>query len=123
MALQTTLGSIEVDGVKVFYRTAGAPTAPVLLLLHGFPASSFQFRNLISLLAHRFRLVAPDLPGFGFTVVPEDRKYQYTFDNIATTIQAFVDALGLKKFAVYMFDYGVSLTALHYADKPAHCVF
>jgi pimeloyl-ACP methyl ester carboxylesterase len=107
MSPQVSLSTVEVDGVKVFYRSAGAPSAPALLLLHGFPASSFQFRNLIPLLAHRYRVIAPDLPGYGFTVVPEGRQYKYTFDNIATTIQAFVDALELKKFAIYVFDYGV----------------
>jgi pimeloyl-ACP methyl ester carboxylesterase len=105
---QVQLNSIKVDGVNVFYRSAGPPTAPVLLLLHGFPASSFQFRELIPLLASKFRILAPDLPGFGFTEVPAERKYQYTFDSLSLTIEAFLDALHVGKFAVYIFDYGVS---------------
>jgi pimeloyl-ACP methyl ester carboxylesterase len=102
---------IEADGVRVFYRTAGPSTAaaqdaPVLLLLHGFPASSFQYRDLIPLLADRYRVIAPDLPGFGFTEVPSDRHYQYTFDSLARTILAFTEVLGLTHFALYVFDYG-----------------
>ena len=104
---QVTLSTITVDGLDVFYRSAGAETSPILLLLHGFPSSSFQFRNLIPLLAHKYRVIAPDLPGFGFTDVPEERKYEYTFDSIAGTVEAFVDALKLEKFAIYIFDYGV----------------
>ena len=104
------LNTIEADGVKVFYRSAGPPTAPVLLLLHGFPSSSFQYRELIPLLAPKFRVLAPDLPGFGFTEVPAERKYQYTFDNISLTIEAFLGALKVDKFAVYIFDYGVRIT-------------
>lgn len=98
--------AVKVDGVNVFYRSAGAASAPVVLLLHGFPASSFQFRNLIPLLAPNYRVIAPDYPGFGFTNVPEERNYVYTFDNLAKTIQAFINTLDLKKFAIYVFDYG-----------------
>jgi len=97
---------IEADGVRVFYREAGDPTAPVVLLLHGFPASSFQYRDLIPRLADRYRVIAPDLPGFGFTEVPAQRGYVYTFDALAKTIEAFTDALDLKKYALYIFDYG-----------------
>jgi pimeloyl-ACP methyl ester carboxylesterase len=97
---------IEVDGVRVFYREAGDPNAPVVLLLHGFPASSFQYRELIPRLADRYRVIAPDLPGFGFTEVPAERNYVYTFDALAKTIEAFVEALNLKKYALYIFDYG-----------------
>ena len=94
------------DGISVFYREAGSPSASHVLLLHGFPSSSFQFRDLIPRLAEKYHVIAPDLPGFGFTVVPESRRYQYTFDNIAKTIGAFVDALKLDKYAIYIFDYG-----------------
>ena len=112
------LNTIEADGVKVFYRSAGPPTAPVLLLLHGFPTSSFQYRELIPLLAPKFRVLAPDLPGFGFTEVPAERKYQYTFDNLSLTIEAFLDALKVEKFAVYIFDYGVRTSlSLNDADN------
>lgn len=98
--------SVEADGVKVFYREAGAADAPVLLLLHGFPSSSHQFRDLIPLLADKYRLIAPDLPGFGFTEVPAQRNYVYTFDALGETVRQFVDVLGLKRYAMYVFDYG-----------------
>ncbi|MGJ7518355.1 alpha/beta fold hydrolase [Pseudomonas baetica] len=97
---------VEADGVRVFYREAGAADAPVLLLLHGFPSSSHQFRDLIPLLADKYRLIAPDLPGFGFTQVPAERNYVYTFDALGKTLEAFVDALDLKRYALYFFDYG-----------------
>jgi pimeloyl-ACP methyl ester carboxylesterase len=97
---------VDADGVRVFYREAGDPNAPVVLLLHGFPASSFQYRELIPRLADRYRVIAPDLPGFGFTEVPAARNYVYTFDALAKTIEAFTDALHLTKYALYIFDYG-----------------
>ena len=102
----TSVHKIKADEVEVFYRAAGDPNAPVVLLLHGFPASSFMFRELIPRLADQFRVIAPDLPGFGFTEVPEKRKYTYSFDALARTIEAFTDALGLKHYAIYVFDYG-----------------
>src|SRR5664279_6569018 len=91
----TSIHRIEADGVKVFYREAGQVDAPVVLLLHGFPTSSFQYRELIPLLADKYRVVAPDLPGFGFTEVPAERGYTYTFDALARTILAFTHALKL----------------------------
>ncbi len=97
---------VHADGVRIFLREAGSPTAPVLLLLHGFPTSSFQYRELMPLLADHFRVIAPDLPGFGYTEVPEERNYSYTFDAIAKTIQAFTEELKLDGYAVYVFDYG-----------------
>lgn len=97
---------IEADGVRVFYREAGDPSAPVMLLLHGFPSSSHMFRDLIPLLAAHYRVIAPDLPGFGFTEVPEARGYSYSFDNLAITMEHFVDALKLTRYALYVFDYG-----------------
>jgi pimeloyl-ACP methyl ester carboxylesterase len=97
---------IEVDGVTVFYREAGPADAPPVLLLHGFPTSSFQYRELIPRLADRYRVIALDLPGFGFTEVPEKRHYKYTFDALANTMLAFTDALQLKSYALYVFDYG-----------------
>jgi pimeloyl-ACP methyl ester carboxylesterase len=102
----TSIHNIEADGVNVFYRAAGEPSAPVVLLLHGFPTSSFMFRELIPRLADQFRVIAPDLPGFGFTEVPEERKYTYSFDALARTIEAFTNALGLNRYAIYVFDYG-----------------
>jgi pimeloyl-ACP methyl ester carboxylesterase len=102
----TSIHKVEADGVNVFYRAAGDPSAPVVLLLHGFPTSSFMFRELIPRLADQFRVIAPDLPGFGFTEVPEERKYTYSFDALARTIEAFTNALGLNRYAIYVFDYG-----------------
>jgi pimeloyl-ACP methyl ester carboxylesterase len=95
-----------VDGMKLFYREAGDPEHPTLLLLHGFPSSSHQFRNLIPLLADRFRIVAPDLPGFGFSDAPDRTAFKYTFDNLAKTIEGLTDTIGLRRYAIYVFDYG-----------------
>src|SRR6202008_2059156 len=102
----TSIRRVEADGLRVFYREAGDPQAPVVLLLHGFPASSFMYRELIPRLADRYRVIAPDLPGFGFTDVPPGRKYKYSFDALARTLLAFTDALQLKRYALYVFDYG-----------------
>ncbi len=102
----TSVHHVNADGVTVFYREAGATNAPVLLLLHGFPTSSFQFRELIPSLADRYRVIALDYPGFGFTEVPEQRRYKYSFDALANTVLAFTDALQLKRYALYVFDYG-----------------
>jgi pimeloyl-ACP methyl ester carboxylesterase len=102
----TSIHQVNADGVKVFYRAAGDPGAPVVLLLHGFPTSSFMFRELIPRLADRYRVIAPDLPGFGFTEVPAERKYNYAFESLAVTIDAFTRALGLNRYAMYVFDYG-----------------
>jgi pimeloyl-ACP methyl ester carboxylesterase len=102
----TSIRRVEADGVTVFYREAGPANSPVVLLLHGFPTSSFQYRDLIPRLADRYRVIAPDLPGFGFTEVPEQRRYKYSFDALANTVLAFTDALQLKSYALYVFDYG-----------------
>jgi pimeloyl-ACP methyl ester carboxylesterase len=104
--VRASFHSVEADGVRVFYREAGPADAPVLLLLHGYPASSHMFRELIPRMATNYRVIAPDLPGFGFTTVPAERNYKYSFDALARTMEAFVDALGLKKYALYIFDYG-----------------
>src|SRR5215510_15076377 len=103
---RTSIHTAEADGIRVFYRAAGDTTAPVVLLLHGFPASSFMFRELIPRLADHYRVIAPDLPGFGFTEVPAERKYAYSFDGLAVTIAAFTQALRIDRFALYVFDYG-----------------
>ena len=102
----TSIRTVDVDGVRLFYREAGPPDGPVVLLLHGFPASSFMFRELIPRLADRYRVIAPDLPGFGFTEVPATRSYPYSFDALARTIEAFTEALHLARYALYVFDYG-----------------
>jgi pimeloyl-ACP methyl ester carboxylesterase len=95
-----------VDGIKVFYREAGSPQAPAILLLHGFPTSSHMFRNLIPLLADRYRVVVPDLPGFGFSDGPDRTQFKYTFENLAKVIDGFTHAAGLDRYAIYIFDYG-----------------
>jgi pimeloyl-ACP methyl ester carboxylesterase len=102
----TSVHRAKADGVDVFYRAAGNSNSPVVLLLHGFPTSSFMFRELIPRLADDYRVIAPDLPGFGFTAVPAQREYIYSFDRLAATLNAFVQALKIRRFALYVFDYG-----------------
>ena len=97
---------VDVDGFTVAYREAGAPDAPVILLLHGFPSAGHMFRDLIPLLADRYRLVAPDLPGFGQSDLPPHTEFAYSFDNIAGVVDRFTEVIGLKRYAVYVFDYG-----------------
>jgi pimeloyl-ACP methyl ester carboxylesterase len=92
--------------MRIFYREAGAAGAPALLLLHGFPSASHMFRDLIPLLADRFHIVAPDLPGFGQSDMPARENFDYTFDNIARVIDRFTEVIGLNRFAIYVFDYG-----------------
>ena len=108
----------SVEGLDVFYREAGPPEAPVILLLHGFPASSHMFRNLILLLADRFRLVAPDLPGFGQTTMPPREAFAYTFENLARVIGRFTEVIGLDCFALYIFDYGAPIGLRLALTKP-----
>jgi pimeloyl-ACP methyl ester carboxylesterase len=96
----------DVDGFNVFYRDAGRTDAPALLLLHGFPSAGHMFRNLIPSLADRFRLVAPDLPGFGQSDMPPRDKFSYTFARLAEVIERFTEVIGLDRFAIYAFDYG-----------------
>ena len=96
----------EVDGLKIFYREAGPADAPTLLLLHGFPSAGHMFRDLIPLLAERFHLVAPDLPGFGQSDMPSRDSFKYTFDNLAEAISRFTEVIGQRRFAIYIFDYG-----------------
>ncbi len=96
----------QVGDVEVFYREAGPKDAPVILLLHGFPTSSHMFRQLMPLLSQDYRLIAPDLPGFGQTKSPPRGQFNYTFDNLAKVTEGFIDALGLTRFVMYIFDYG-----------------
>lgn len=97
---------VEVDGLSLFYREAGPADGPVLLLLHGFPSSSHMFRDLIPKLADRFRVIAPDLPGFGQSAMPPRNVFGYTFDRLADVIGRFTEVLGLARFSMYVFDYG-----------------
>jgi pimeloyl-ACP methyl ester carboxylesterase len=99
----------NVEGLKVFYREGGSSAAPKLLLLHGFPSASHMFRNLIPRLADRIHIVAPDLPGFGQSDMPARSEFNYTFDNMAGTIDRFADVVGLDRFAMYVFDYGAPI--------------
>jgi pimeloyl-ACP methyl ester carboxylesterase len=98
--------TVKSDGIKVFYREDGDPKAPTLLLLHGFPSSSHMYRNLMPLLADRYHVVAPDLPGFGFSDVPDRAQFQYTFANLTKSVDGFTRAVGVERYALYVFDYG-----------------
>jgi pimeloyl-ACP methyl ester carboxylesterase len=95
-----------VDGSKIFYREAGPKTAPTILLLHGFPTSSHMFRNLIPALADRYHVIAPDLPGFGFSDAPDRNRFRYTFERLAKVIDKFTQTIGLERYGIYVFDYG-----------------
>ena len=97
---------VIVDGNRVFYREAGPKDAPAILLLHGFPTSSHMFRDLIPALADRYHVVAPDLPGFGFSDAPDPKQFRYTFDHLSDLIGRFIEAIGLGRYAIYVFDYG-----------------
>ena len=102
----TTYNYATVRGRKIFYREAGNKDAPTILLLHGFPSSSHMFRNLIPKLVDQYHVVAPDLPGFGFSDSPPRSEFKYTFENLANVIATFTEKVGLKRFAIYIFDYG-----------------
>lgn len=102
----TSYRSTDVNGLTVFYREAGPADAPVLLLLHGFPSAGHMFRDLIPRLADRFRVVAPDLPGFGQSDMPPREAFAYTFDALADVVEGFTQAIGLDRYALYVFDYG-----------------
>jgi pimeloyl-ACP methyl ester carboxylesterase len=106
---QTLHKTIDIGGVKIFYREAGPVDAPTILLLHGFPTSSHMFRNLIPALADRYHLIAPDYPGFGNSDQPAMDKFDYTFDNMAVVMGKLVDKLGVKKYSVYLMDYGAPI--------------
>lgn len=101
--------TVKIGGLDIFYREAGRPDAPAILLLHGFPTSSHMFRHLIPALADRFRVVAPDYPGFGFSSFPSRTSFEYSFANLADIVVAFTDAVGLKTYALYIQDYGAPI--------------
>ena len=101
-----TFQTAAVGDQQVFYREAGPKDGSILLLLHGFPSSSHMFRNLIPVLADTYRVIAPDLPGFGFSDVPDRAVFDYTFENLTNVIERFTETLGLDQYAIYVFDYG-----------------
>jgi pimeloyl-ACP methyl ester carboxylesterase len=118
----TQYRTADVDGVKVFYREAGSPKSPKLLLLHGFPSASHMFRDLIPLLADHFHIIAPDLPGFGQSAMPPRHEFTYTFENIAGVIDRFTEVVGFDRFLMYVFDYGAPVgfrIAVKHPDRIA----
>lgn len=104
--MTTLYRTLNIGDVDVFYREAGRKDAPVILLLHGFPTAGHMFRDLIPELSSEYRVIAPDLPGFGNTVAPRRASFKYSFDHLAAVMEGFIDALGLMRFALYVFDYG-----------------
>jgi pimeloyl-ACP methyl ester carboxylesterase len=101
--------TVKIDGLEIFYREAGPKDAPTILLLHGFPTSSHMFRNLIPALADKYHVVAPDYPGFGNSSAPSVKEFDYTFDNLANIIEKFTEQVGLKKYSIYLMDYGAPI--------------
>lgn len=99
-------GTIEVQGLDIFYREAGKPDSPKLVLLHGFPASSHQYRNLIPALAHKFHVISMDYPGFGNSALPDPTEYAYTFDKTSDVVESFLNQKGFTRFGLFVQDYG-----------------
>jgi pimeloyl-ACP methyl ester carboxylesterase len=116
--MRTLFKTIDVDGTSVFYREAGAPSRPAILLLHGFPTASHMFRDLIPELSSAYHVIAPDLPGFGNTEIKPRGTFAYTFDNIAHVIDRFTEVVGLKTFSIYIFDYGAPVGLRIAAKHP-----
>lgn len=119
-AVQTRYRTVSIDGVEVFYREAGHPDHPVVLLLHGFPTSSHMFRNLIPMLADTYRVIAPDYPGFGHSAMPDRSAFPYSFDGYAGLLDSFTAALGIDRYALYLMDYGAPIgfrLAARYPDR------
>ncbi len=110
--------TVDIDGVSVFYREAGSIDAPAIPLLHGWPSSSFEFRELMPLLAENFRVVAPDFPGLGHSATPSTADYAYTFDNIARTMTGLTEAIGLDSYAVYLTDFGALIGWIMAGSRP-----
>jgi pimeloyl-ACP methyl ester carboxylesterase len=115
---RVTYNTVKVDGVDMFYREAGPKDAPVLLLLHGFPTSSQMFRNLIPQLADKYRVIAPDYPGFGQSGMPDRSKFAYTFDNYAQVVDKLIRQLGMNRYALYVMDYGAPVGFRLAAKNP-----
>ncbi|MBU8589129.1 alpha/beta hydrolase [Priestia megaterium] len=115
-----TYHTLEVKGLNIFYRKAGNPDKPTILLLHGFPSASHMFRDLIPVLEKDYYVIAPDYPGFGNTTSPDRKEFDYTFDHITEVIEAFVNKLELDKYALYVFDYGAPIgfrLAMHNPER------
>lgn len=105
----TTFSTVSIDGLDIFYREAGSRSNPTILLLHGFPTSSHMFRNLMSALGDRFHLVAPDYPGYGNSSMPTVNEFDYTFDRLAQIVEKFITAINLKRYSLYVMDYGAPI--------------
>jgi pimeloyl-ACP methyl ester carboxylesterase len=118
MKLQVSYGTVVVDGVKIAYREAGDPKNPKLVLLHGFPASSHQYRNLIPALAHRFHVIAPDYPGFGNSDMPDPAAFRYTFDRLSEVTEKLLKAKGFDRFGLFVQDYGGPVGFRTLARRP-----
>lgn len=101
--------TVKIDGLDIFYREAGNPNNPTILLLHGFPTSSHMFRDLIAELSDQYHLIAPDYPGYGYSSMPAVDKFDYSFDNLANVVDKFIDTVGLKKYSLYLMDYGAPI--------------
>lgn len=114
----TTFRTVSIDGLDIFYREAGSRDHPTILLLHGFPTSSYMFRNLMSALADRFHLVAPDYPGYGNSSMPTVDEFDYTFDRLAEIVEKFITAIDLKKYSLYVMDYGAPVGYRIAAKNP-----
>ena len=114
----TVYKTVEIDGLDIFYREAGPKDAPTILLLHGFPTSSHMFRNLMQYLGDEFHMVAPDYPGYGNSSMPSVEEFEYTFDNQAEIIDKFVEKIGLKKYSLYVMDYGAPIGFRLFAKHP-----
>ncbi len=114
----TLYKTVEIDGLEIFYREAGPKDAPTILLLHGFPTSSHMFRNLISELSQDFHLVAPDYPGYGFSSMPTVNEFEYSFDNLANVVDKFTKKIGLKKYSLYLQDYGAPVGFRLFVKNP-----
>lgn len=110
--------TIRIGNLDIFYRESGPKDAPVILLMHGFPSSSFMFRNLIPLLNEKYRIIAPDYPGFGHSSMPSLNEFNYNFEQLASTMEAFVDSLGLTKFSMYIQDYGAPVGIRLITKRP-----
>jgi pimeloyl-ACP methyl ester carboxylesterase len=115
----TRYRTVDVNGLDVFFREAGDPANPTLLLLHGFPSSSFMFRELMPLLEQDLHVIAPDYPGFGNTETPPPAEFAYTFDNLATTIEGLLDVLDVEQFGIYIQDYGAPVGMRLATRRPA----